>query len=725
MKDKLKRAKAFIDEHLTDDLTLDMIAGTAAYSTYHFARAFKDEFGVSVMEYVRRERLNAAKREIGNGARVIEAALKYGFETHAGFTKAFVAEFGCAPSIYASDSTKRRFKMEKATKLLSGIPEMSYGDPSPVCFIGAVMRLLEYMGDPIEQDELIALSGVGLCFPWKFNSDCDEVSIIPEIPMRTFSALGYESEYYSEDIKPDNTVPGALAVGAWPLPEGTYDPELESLGIPDGVKIYGMFDSRYNKRPVPSSVEGYDPVSSVDELIPGTWCILRAPSGYDYVLVASDPKPENAGRVYSREFYIEKIRCSIDAGRPVIAFGITSKNHTCLITGYYDGGEGLFARAFWPQSDSPRGYYTDDWYDKCRGILIVGEKTGARASGEAAYRLLTEWAGWFRTARFRPVTARGETYPLGEAAYNAMCEWLMNDGEWQELTTHEAFLKQSGLLPVGYYRNNLYAYLKRLDAEHPGIVNPPVLAELDRMSRQFPGSHVSDLWLSERVDPAITDFSMLRDRAVREKVRLYVADICDYDNRIQWTLFMPDFVKKQAGETGITLDSFDYHKMPAMRFIGVEAGWDQRGEIIRVLDSMQEYKSGFDHNIIFMHHFGRSVDTERWHGYLGRFMKADAPVPEGFSHFDFVPENDFKSGAPYLSQFAFAVFSGSEDALHKKAGFDSDAMYDITRNIILGENVPIPYPEKYWTAEVLFDRIGGKPDEVRGGYLFSVDLDVI
>lgn len=342
MKDKMNLAKAYIDEHLTDNLTLDIIVGVAAYSTYHFARAFKEEFGVSVMEYVRRERLNAAKLEIGKGAKIIETAMKFGFGTHAGFTRAFVAEFGCAPSVFAARATKRRIKMDKATRLLSDIPEMSYGNPSPVCYIGAVMRLLEYLGDPIGEDELIALSGVGLCFPWKFNSDCDEVSVIPEIPMRTFGALGYESRYYTEDIKPDDTVPGSIVMGTWPLPAGTYDPGLDGLGIPDGVKLYGLFDSRYNKRPAPASAEGYDPVLSVDELIPGTWCVLNAPSGYDYVLVAAEPEEESGGRFYTKEFYIDKIRRSIDAGRPVVGFGLVTDCHACLITGYYDGGEGLF-----------------------------------------------------------------------------------------------------------------------------------------------------------------------------------------------------------------------------------------------------------------------------------------------------------------------------------------------------------------------------------------------
>jgi AraC-like DNA-binding protein len=722
MKDKLTLAKAYIDAHLTEALTLDAIADIAAYSTYHFARAFKDEFGVSVMEYVRRERLNAAKLDIGNGARVLEAALKFGFETHAGFTKAFVAEFGCAPSVFASNSTKRRLKMEKATKILSGIPEMSYGNPSPVCYIGAVMRLLAYIGDPIEQDELIALSGVGLCFPWKFNSDCDEVSIIPDIPMRTFGALGYESKYYTEDLKPDDTVPGAIAVGMWPLPEGTYDTGLDGLGIPDGVKLYGLFDSHYNKKPAPATVEGYDPVLSMEELILGTWCILHAPSGYDYVLVASGPEAENGGRVYAKDFYIDKIRRSIDAGRPVIGFGLVTDVYACLITGYYDGGDGLFI-----SSCQKQGSYTADWYDKCRGILVVGEKTGERLTGAAAYKCITDWALWFRSARSRPVTANGVTYPLNEAAFNEMSRWLLNDDAWQELTSQEAFLKQSGLLLVGYYRNNLHAYIKRLDAQYPGLVNPPVLPELERMSGQFPGSQVSDLWLNECVDPAITDFSMLRDRAIREKVERYVHNnISDCDNCIQWTLFMPDFVKKQVGETGIALESFAYRTLPPVRFLGVETGYNKRSEISSVLDGMPEYASGFDYDMILMHHFGRPVDVEEWHGFQGRFMKADTPVPEGFVHFDFMsPDaaawtND--AGAPYLSQFAFAVYTGSEEALHKRAGFDSDAMYDVTRNIILGENVMIPYPEKYWTAEVFLDRGDSKPGQARGCYLFSVDL---
>ncbi|MDR1600290.1 MAG: hypothetical protein LBS11_10555 [Oscillospiraceae bacterium] len=539
-------------------------------------------------------------------------------------------------------------------KILSGIPEMSYGNPSPVCYIGAVMRLLDYLGDPIAQDELISLSGVALCFPWKFNSDCDEVSVIPDIPTRTFAALGYKSEYFTEDQRPAYT--------------------------------------------------------------------------------------DSADRAYSKPSYISKIKSSIDSGRPVVGFGLVTDAYACLITGYYDDGDGLFINSYQKGQT-----YTSSWYDTCRGILIVGDKTGERLTGLPAYTHIAGWAGFYRAARSKPVTANDITYPLNEAAYTSMCKWLLNDSEWQTLTSHEAYLKQRGLLLVGYYRNNLLQYLKRLDAAHPGVVNPAALSALEDMSKQFPGSHASDLWLNECVDPSVTDFSALRDRAVREKVCRYVSNVSSTDNRIQWSLFMPDAVKRQLANAGVELIYFEYRTLPAFRFVGKELDEsvpDTRAEAARVLDAMPEHASGFDYDLLFQHHYGKQVDAERWHGFWGRFMKPGAPAPDGFEYIDFLspdsPEWSDAPGSPYLRQFAFAVFKGGSDAvLHKSEGFDSDVMYDVTRNTILGEDVLIPYPDNYWTAEVRFDRsdggeynpenlcVGGAShsgETAHAGYLFSVDL---
>ena len=56
--------------------------------------------------------------------------------------------------------------------------------------------------------------------------------------------------------------------------------------------------------------------------------------------------------------------------------------------------------------------------------------------------------------------------------------------------------------------------------------------------------------------------------------------------------------------------------------------------------------------------------------------------------------------------------------MHQREGFDSDAMYDVTRNIILGQNIAIPYPDKYWTAEVFLEGF----ENPSTAYLFSVEL---
>jgi len=164
-----------------------------------------------------------------------------------------------------------------------------------------------------------------------------------------------------------------------------------------------------------------------------------------------------------------------------------------------------------------------------------------------------------------------------------------------------------------------------------------------------------------------------------------------------------------------------------MRFIGRECiehdpadmSWEL--DVMRTLESISEYKSGFDYDVLFQHHYGKGADVERWHGFWGRFMKADAPVPEGFLYFDFVPQRDdqdFVSGPPFISQFAFATFSGDMEAMHKSEGYDSDAMYDVTRNIMLGQGVCIPYPDKYWTAEVFLNGC----DEYSTAFMFSAEF---
>lgn len=341
------------------------------------------------------------------------------------------------------------------------------------------------------------------------------------------------------------------------------------------------------------------------------------------------------------------------------------------------------------------------------------------------YQRIISWA----------VKARGQNPNV----FDALTEWILDDSQWtdEKLVENEQILMQGILARFKSQNEQLREHLKEI--EPSGLVNEVVFKALDRFDDELSGK-TEFHELRDVITEMFTDFSVMRNRKIREKIAGgitgptgtnsvdvygYINLLKDCDAGVQWALFMPEEVKKQ--QKGFTVEKFEYLKMPAMRFIGKEKCEGDSLDTVEglkklfdVLDNMGEYKSGFDYDILFQHHYGRGVDIERWHGFWGRFMKDDSPVPEGFDYFDFIPQraaNDM-AGPPYLSQFAFAVFSGDKEAMHKIEGYDSDAMYDITRNIILGQNVNIPYPDKYWTAEVFLDGY----DNYSSAYMFSVEL---
>ena len=89
----------YIDEHLEETLTVKKLAKVAGYSEYHFIRVFKECMNITIMEYVCKRRLMKASEDILLGEKIIDVAVKYGWQSHSGFTKAFKKEFGFSPSL--------------------------------------------------------------------------------------------------------------------------------------------------------------------------------------------------------------------------------------------------------------------------------------------------------------------------------------------------------------------------------------------------------------------------------------------------------------------------------------------------------------------------------------------------------------------------------------------------------------------------------------------------
>ncbi len=97
-KERLLRVLVHIQQHLDEALGLEELARVACFSPYHFHRIFKGMIGESVMEHIRRLRLERAASQLKFSARpVIDIALEAGYETHEAFTRAFKTAYGAAP----------------------------------------------------------------------------------------------------------------------------------------------------------------------------------------------------------------------------------------------------------------------------------------------------------------------------------------------------------------------------------------------------------------------------------------------------------------------------------------------------------------------------------------------------------------------------------------------------------------------------------------------------
>ncbi len=103
----MQNAVDYIEEHLTEEIDYEAAAAQMLSSSYHFQRIFSILCGFTVGEYVRNRRLTLAGAELaaGNG-KVLDIALKYGYESPDGFAKAFRRFHGINPSAARTDGSR-------------------------------------------------------------------------------------------------------------------------------------------------------------------------------------------------------------------------------------------------------------------------------------------------------------------------------------------------------------------------------------------------------------------------------------------------------------------------------------------------------------------------------------------------------------------------------------------------------------------------------------------
>lgn len=98
------RAMAYIEDHLSEPLTLEKIAAEAGISPNYFSTLFRRFCGVTLWEHVQTKRIELAIRLLRSGEKqnILEIALACGFNNTANFNKAFRRHTGVTPSYYRS-----------------------------------------------------------------------------------------------------------------------------------------------------------------------------------------------------------------------------------------------------------------------------------------------------------------------------------------------------------------------------------------------------------------------------------------------------------------------------------------------------------------------------------------------------------------------------------------------------------------------------------------------
>jgi AraC family transcriptional regulator len=96
----LQKAIDYIEDHILEPITYEDVATYMYMSNYHFHRIFSLVTGITANEYIRNRRLSMAGQELSiSDAKVIDIALKYGYDSPESFTKAFTRFQGVTPNV--------------------------------------------------------------------------------------------------------------------------------------------------------------------------------------------------------------------------------------------------------------------------------------------------------------------------------------------------------------------------------------------------------------------------------------------------------------------------------------------------------------------------------------------------------------------------------------------------------------------------------------------------
>lgn len=125
---RMSLALAYVENNLTGEINQETLVQIACCSTYNFYRMFSFITDISLTEYIRRRKLTLAAIELqSSDIKVIDLALKYGYDSPVSFSRAFHTLHGVTPSEARADGvTLKAYPRISFQISIKGEKEMDY-----------------------------------------------------------------------------------------------------------------------------------------------------------------------------------------------------------------------------------------------------------------------------------------------------------------------------------------------------------------------------------------------------------------------------------------------------------------------------------------------------------------------------------------------------------------------------------------------------------------------
>lgn len=124
---RMNDALSYMEDNLDGEVSIEKAAQLACCSQYHFQRMFSYIIGVTLSEYLRRRKITKAALDLQSGDKVIDVALRYGYDSPTAFNRAFQAIHGISPrAAQKPDTVLKAFPPVSFQIIIKGVTEMDY-----------------------------------------------------------------------------------------------------------------------------------------------------------------------------------------------------------------------------------------------------------------------------------------------------------------------------------------------------------------------------------------------------------------------------------------------------------------------------------------------------------------------------------------------------------------------------------------------------------------------